>query len=500
MAVFALLHNVTALPAQSKRYGLGPPRFPNNTSLPMLKMKRSSIISSVMQPNCKYSDSEETHFKSKALGSDMSTICLAIKECAELGLFEDAIGIYIEMLSLGSHVYEFPCFPSLIKAFSELRDLGKAKQVHEHVLKVGITEDVYVGNYLLTMYWKCGSVNDGMDLFDRMPIRDTVSWNLVVSGFSRFMQPLSALETFSKMRDLGMMVDRITSVSALSACASCECLTFGRGIHAIVMKIGLDSDVSVSIGIVNMYMKCGDCPDAELAFTQARIGNNTIACTAMISGYVYNKCPVEALTFFRKMLLLGVESDSSTTVSTLVSCSHLADIDIGRQVHGYLITNGLLDDARVETTLLDMYCKCGNIEAGLRLFKQLQSCNNVTWGAIITGCAQNSHPAEALELFTQFISQGGRVDSDILLSVLRALSSITLKPQGIEVHSYSIRMGFVCDVFVGGALADMYSKCGDIGSAQKVLLRLPKRDVVAWNALISGYIQNGYVDDALKAF
>ncbi|KAL5993996.1 hypothetical protein ACLOJK_038353 [Asimina triloba] len=179
-------------------------------------------------------------------------------------------------------------------------------------------------------------------------------------------------------------------------------------------------------------MKCGDCPDVELAFTQARIDNNTVACTAMISGYVYNKCPIKALTCFRKMLLLGVESDSSTMVSTLVSCSHLADIGIGRQVHDYLITNGLLDDTRVEIALLGMYCKCGNIEA---------------------------------ELFTQFISQGGRVDSDILLSILRALSSVTLKPQGIEVHCYSIKMGFVYDVFVGGALADMYSKYGDVGSA-----------------------------------
>ncbi|XP_058088351.1 pentatricopeptide repeat-containing protein At1g06140, mitochondrial-like [Magnolia sinica] len=522
MSVFIPLQSVTAFAPSRKQYHLFPPSIP----LSLVKYERSLIIGKSMQPNCKSSDSEEAHFKNSeilnkrtrffdieggnskkfgflknpALVADVSSMGSVIREWTEIGLYEDAIGLYLEILSFGVPADEFSCFPCLIKAFGKLRDLGKAKQIHGHVLKIGVAKDVYIHNSLFAMYWECGAVDDAVDRFDRMPELDTVSWNIMISGFNRSMRPLAALKFFSQMRDSGMKPNRVTCLSALSACASCGSLATGREIHAFVVKNGLDSDVALVSGIVDMYMKCGDLTNAEHAFTRTRIGSNTVAWNAMISGYVYNRCPVEALILFHKMLVLGVESDFPTMVSILVSCSHLSDLEVGRQIHGYLITNGLQNDVRVETAVLDMYFKCGDIEAGLKIFKQFPNKNSVTWGAIISGCAQNSLPAKALELFSQFISVGGRADFLTVISVLRACSSMSLKLNGMEIHGFSIKMGFDSDVFVGGALTDMYAKCGDIRSARKVLLRLPKRDVVAWNALIAGYTQNDYTDNALMGF
>ena len=53
---------------------------------------------------------------------------------------------------------------------------------------------------------------------------------------------------------------------------------------------------------------------------------------------------------------------------------------------------------------------------------------------------------------------------------------------------------------LGTALAGMYSKCGALEKAQEVLDQLPVRNVVTWSALISGYVQNGIGDKALKCF
>ncbi|XP_058113241.1 pentatricopeptide repeat-containing protein At5g16860-like [Magnolia sinica] len=480
MLVFTPLQSVTAFAPSRKQYHLFPPSIP----LSLVKYERSLIIGKSMQPNCKSSDSEETHFKNSeilnkrtrffdieggnskkfgflknpALVADVSSMGSVIREWTEIGLYEDAIGLYSEILSFGVPADEFSCFPCLIKAFGKLRDLGKAKQIHGHVLKIGVAKDVYIHNSLFVMYWECGAVDDAVDMFDRMPELDTVSWNIMILGFNRSMRPLARLKFFSQMRDSGMKPKRVTCLSALSACASCGSLATGREIHAFVVKNGLDSDVALVSGIVDMYMKCGDLTNAEHAFTRTRIGSNTVAWNAMISGYVYNSI---MFTF---------------------------------------ITNGLRNDARVETAVLDMYFKCGDIEAGLKIFKQIPNKNSVTWGAIISGCAQNSHPAKALELFSQFISVGGRADFLTVISVLRACSSMTLKLNGMEIHGFSIKMGFDSDVFVGGALTDMYAKCGDIRSARKMLLRLPKRDVVAWNAWIAGYTQNDYTDNALMGF
>ena len=49
-------------------------------------------------------------------------------------------------------------------------------------------------------------------------------------------------------------------------------------------------------------------------------------------------------------------------------------------------------------------------------------------------------------------------------------------------------------------LINMYAKCGALLKAQKVLGKLPTRNVISWNALISGYAQEGRVYEALKCF
>ncbi|XP_043703256.1 pentatricopeptide repeat-containing protein At4g21300-like isoform X2 [Telopea speciosissima] len=428
-----------------------------------------------------------------------------IREYTANGFFEDAIGCYLKLLNYGIPTQQLPFFPSLIKAFAGLLDLRTGRQIHGHVLKFGLFTDVYVANSLLALYWKCGAFEDALHLFDNILNRDSVSWNTMISGFDQSVLPLQALTMFRRMvRQLGAIPNRVACLSALSSCSSSGSLLHGKEIHAFVIKNGLDLDPSVVNELIGMYMKGGQLRNAEHVFRivleREPLRENTLIWNAMISGYIFNGCFWDAFTLFQKMLMLGINLDSSTMVTVLVLCSHLLDLKVGRQIHGYIVRIGLKLDARIETAILDMYCKCGEIQDGLNIFGRSSNVNFVMWGAVIAGCAQNGRSTKALELFSKFRVEGGLVDPITLLAVLRACSSLTLMLNGMETHGLALKMGFSSDVFIGGALTDMYAKCGDIESAQRIFLGLSARDVVSWNALLSGYAQNDYADETLKAF
>ncbi|KAK6261181.1 hypothetical protein QUC31_006997 [Theobroma cacao] len=428
-----------------------------------------------------------------------------IMEFTEHGLFEDAIRVYLGMLQNGFQVQDFKFFPCLIKAFGGVSDVKRSRQIHGHVLKLGFLADVYVVNALLGMYWKCGEIKDAVKMFDKMSERDFVSWNSMISGFCQSEDFLDSLMIFSLMvKEHGMFPNRVGCLSALSSCASIESRIHGREIHGFVVKNGLESDEFLVSGLIEMYMKCGDVRNAEHVFksiiNKESVRRNTVIWNVMVTGYVSNECLSKAMELFVEMLELGIQPDSSTIVAVLVLCSKLSDLGIGKQIHRLIFAFGLENDKRIETALIEMYFKCCHSEAGMKIFGRSRNDNSVMWGAVISNSAQKDCPIVALELFHNFMLKYGFPDSLMLLAVLRACSSLALKSKGMEIHCLAVKTGSVSDLYVASALVDMYGKCRDIESAQNVFSRLHLRDLVSWNALISGFSQNEWADEALAAF
>ncbi|KAL5736918.1 hypothetical protein ACOSP7_031372 [Xanthoceras sorbifolium] len=478
--------------------------------------KKPSRVSSTSQNNCFISSHFEQNPSQKLLNLhgfssnnsvvDVSSVGKTIRGLTDDGLFEDAMRLYIKMLEYGFQAEEFKFFPCLIKAFGGLCDVEKARQIHGHVLKLGFFDnDVYVQNSLLGMYWKCGDVKDAIQLFEKMCERDLVSWNTMISGVCQSGDYLGSLVIFRRMIDEYFVCpNRVSCLSALASCASIEALIYGREIHGYLVKSGLDVDEFLISGLIEMYMKCADIRSAQLVFKsmlhKESIRANAVIWNVMITGYVFNGYLSLALELFLEMLNLGIRPDSSTMVAILVFCSQSWNIKLGEQIHGLLFSYGLPDDVRIETALIEMYFKCGDHGNALKIFSQSQNHNLVMWSAVISNYAHNGCPAKALELLQDYMLEYGFPDSIILLAALRACSSLALKSKGLQIHGLAVKLAFDSDIFVGGALVDMYGKCRDMKSAHKVFSKLPLRDLVSWNALISGYSQNEFVDEALKTF
>ncbi|KAL2557474.1 putative pentatricopeptide repeat-containing protein [Forsythia ovata] len=78
--------------------------------------------------------------------------------------------------------------------------LSAEKQIHVHAFKFGFMFDVFVGNSLVNMYAKCGSIEEADRAFYEIPERGVVSWSAMIGGLAQHGQEVIRLIKDSKVK------------------------------------------------------------------------------------------------------------------------------------------------------------------------------------------------------------------------------------------------------------------------------------------------------------
>ncbi|KAH7428661.1 hypothetical protein KP509_09G010600 [Ceratopteris richardii] len=191
--------------------------------------------------------------------------------------------------------------------------------------------------------------------------------------------------------------------------------------------------------------------------------------------------------------------DCTAFVVSLRACAKSKDLRKGSLIHEEILRKGLVDQC--SDALITMYAKCGALVKAQELLDIHSSRNAYTWTAMITAYAQHKQARDALRCFEHMQLAGLSPDAVTFACVLNACSSVQDIDKGRKIHAEIIRQGLIGDdVVLGNALLDMYAKCGALSTAQYLLQWLPSRDVVSWNALISGYTLLGQGEQALRCF
>ncbi|GJN10166.1 hypothetical protein PR202_ga28235 [Eleusine coracana subsp. coracana] len=96
-------------------------------------------------------------------------------------------------------------------------ELGK--QLHSFAAKYGLLCVPGVGNAIISMYGKCGELEDTVSFFERMPLQDSVSWNARITAHLLQRQGEEILEVWNQMERLNIKPDSITFLLIISACS-----------------------------------------------------------------------------------------------------------------------------------------------------------------------------------------------------------------------------------------------------------------------------------------
>jgi pentatricopeptide repeat protein len=390
-------------------------------------------------------------------------------------------------------------FVGVVNACASLVALEEGRCAHEQIIQSGCESDVSVGNSLIDMYGKCGSMEDARRVFNEMPSRNVVSWTTIIFGYVKSGQGQKALELFQQMQQEGVKPNLVTFVGVLNACASVLALEEGRRAHEQIIQNGWESDVSIGSSLVDMYTKCGSMEDAWAVFNKMP-SRDVVSWTAMIFGHVKYGQGLKALELFRQMQQEGVQPNTVTFMGVLNACASLVALEEGRCAHEQIIQSGCESDVSVGSSLIDMYAKCGSMDDACRVFDKMVSRDVVSWTVMMLGHVKCGQGQKALGLFRQMQQEGVLPNAVTFMVVLNACASVVALEEGRRVHEQIIQSSCESDVFVGNSLIDMYAKCGSMEDAWRVFNTMPSRDVVSWNAMLGGFALHGHGEEALAHF
>eukprot|EP01018_Ginkgo_biloba_P003996 Gb_27880 [translate_table: standard] len=436
---------------------------------------------------------EESHYKSGSGGfnADVAKLC-------GQGRLKEALGI-LHVMNLQAIPVDSNIYATLLEACTNLKALKEGKRVHSHIASSRIEEDELLGDKLVTMYAKCGSLVDARLVFDTIPKQNAFLWNVMIGAYVKHGHCEEAVVIFYEMQRAGVKPDEFTFTCVLKACAGFSAVQQGKEIHDYIIRSGFDLHVFVGNALVSMYAKCRSIEAAQRVFDKIP-QRNVVSWNAMIAAYVQNENSEKALELFRQMQFAGTLPDSATMSCVIPVCTRLSALQQGKEMHAYVIRNGFKEDLSVVNSLIDMYAKCGNLTEALQVFENMSQRNVVSWTVMLAGYAWNGYCVKALELFYQMQLAGVMPDVVTITSVLSVCAQLEALQQGKDIHDYVIRNGFDSGVSVGNALMDMYAKCQSMETVQQVFDKMSQRDVISWNTIITGCSQNGQPDEALKYF
>ncbi|KAL0543507.1 hypothetical protein IC582_018603 [Cucumis melo] len=391
-------------------------------------------------------------------------------------------------------------FSLLIKAFvvssssfcSE-NEKAEANQLQTHFIKWGFDQFLYVSTAFLDLYSRLGFVKAARRLFDDFPEKDVVSWNALISGYTRCGYSHDAFKLFVEMRRRGFDPCQRTLVSLMPSCGTQELFVQGKSIHGLGVKAGLDLDSQVKNTLVSMYGKCADLEGVKLLFGE--IGEkNVVSWNTMIGAFGQNGFFLEAMLVFKQMLEESVSANSVTMVSILSANANAGCI------HCYATKIGLVENVSVVTSLVCSYVKCGYIEIAELIYMSKLQKNLVALTAIISRYAEKGDMGSVVRLYSLVQHLDMKLDAVAMVGIIQGFTYPDHTGIGLAFHGYGVKSGLIIDCLVANGFISMYSKFDNIDAVFSLFQEMHKKTLSSWNSVISSCAQAGRSIDAMALF
>ncbi|KAI3433007.1 uncharacterized protein J3R85_007186, partial [Psidium guajava] len=281
------------------------------------------------------------------------------------------------------------------------------------------------------------------------------------------------------------------------ACASARTLT---QLHAHLLVTGLHRDPLASTKLIQSYAEMGSLGSSQLVFDHFH-APDSFMWGVLIKCCVWSRAFEEAVSLYREMVCQRKEITRYTYPSVLRACSCSGNLSAGETVHGTIIKWGLDEDDVIESSLLCMYGEMGSLHNARKVFDDMSGADMVCWSSMISSYVDNGDPRGGLDVFRWMLLQGFEPDSVTMIGVAEACAQLGSLCLARLIHGQVVTRNFESDdAKLKNSLVVMYSKCGDLSSAEVLFNTATCRSTASWTAMISSYNQSGCFREALDVF
>jgi len=400
--------------------------------------------------------------------------------------FQESIEIYHSMRKEGLSPDSFT-FPFLLKACARLLDSKLGIKLHGLVVKAGCESDAFVNTSLVSLYGKCGFIDNAFKVFDDIPEKNVAAWTAIISGYIGVGKCREAIDMFRRLLDMGLRPDSFSLVRVLAACTRIGDLRSGEWIDDYITKIGMVRNVFVATSLVDFYVKCGNMERACSVF-DGMLEKDIVSWSSMIQGYASNGLPKEALDLFFKMLNEGFRPDCYAMVGVLCACARLGALELGNWASNLMDRNEFLGNPVLGTALIDMYAKCGRMDSAWEVFRGMRKKDIVVWNAAISGLAMSGHVKAAFGLFGQMEKSGIEPDGNTFVGLLCACTHAGLVDEGRQYFNSMERVFTLTpEIEHYGCMVDLLGRAGFLDEAHQLVKSMPmEANAIVWGALLGG--------------
>ncbi|KAL9684633.1 hypothetical protein QQ045_022074 [Rhodiola kirilowii] len=301
---------------------------------------------------------------------------------AEMGMYEDALAVYFQMEEEGVEPDGFT-FPRALKACGGVGVLGVGERVHRDAVRCGFGLDGYVMNGLVDMYAKCGHIVKARKVFDRMAVRDLVSWNSMLTGYVRHGLLSEAVRTFRVMIRDGFGPDSVALSAILTGGLPLE---VGAQIHGWVTRCGLESHLSIGNALIVFYSNQSHLNQARWIFDNIMPEKDVVSWNSIISAHFKD---AKAITYFHAMERTNCRPDFITFVSLLSTCAHLGLVEQGSAFFSKMKERYSVHPTMEHyACMVNLYGRAGLIKEAYKIITEKMEfpAGETVWGALLYAC------------------------------------------------------------------------------------------------------------------
>lgn len=201
------------------------------------------------------------------------------------GKYSDAIEVFHEMQKVGGVVPDDVTLVSVLSACAHVGALDLGRWINRIVSWRGRRLNLYLGNALVDMYAKCGTMQEARRIFDAMQERDVITWSTMICGWGAHGDAEEAFRYYTKMIECGAKPNDVTFMGLLSACSHAGLVHKGIELFSTMMQ---EFRIVPKVGhygcVVDLLSRAGRLDEAEDLINSMPIEPNVIVWGALLSG------------------------------------------------------------------------------------------------------------------------------------------------------------------------------------------------------------------------